>query len=435
MPLTATALVFQPLNGAAERQVLVAVDHVLLWAREMETLLDAVSAGSGVARDQLVIAFSHTHAAGLMGLERVDLPGGDLIPDYLRELGEKLAVIVCEAAANLEPANITYATGQCALAQHRDFWDEASRQFVCGFNPDGPTDDTVMIARISKADGAPLASVVNYACHPTTLAWQNTRISPDFPGAMRALVERETGVPCVFLQGASGDLGPREGFTGDVAVAERNGRQLGHAVLAAWESLPPPATRFVYSGPVVSGATIGTWAHEALSAEEVANLSRWQQWHGNVAVPYRSDLPSRAETQRELHNWRDKERQALLQSDTQTARDCRAMVERMTRRLGRLENLPAGNAFPLPIQIWRIGAGMWVAVEAELYHWFQKELRRRCPGVPVFVITLANGSRPSYLPTAEAYGKGIYQESIAVLAPGALVTLLDAVCDKIHTVT
>ena len=34
-----------------------------------------------------------------------------------------------------------------------------------------------------------VAVVVNYACHPTTLAWQNTLISPDYPGALRELVE------------------------------------------------------------------------------------------------------------------------------------------------------------------------------------------------------------------------------------------------------
>jgi len=49
----------------------------------------------------------------------------------------------------------------------------------------------VLVARITALDGAPAASIVNYACHPTTLAWENTLISPDFPGAMRELVERE----------------------------------------------------------------------------------------------------------------------------------------------------------------------------------------------------------------------------------------------------
>src|SRR6185295_10965514 len=132
-----------------------------------------------------------------------------------------------------------------------------THQFVCGYNPNGPADDTVLIARVSDETGRPLAAIVNYACHPTTLAWENTLISPDYVGALREVVERTAGMPCIFLQGASGDIGPREGFVGDTAVADRNGRELGYAVLAALEALPPPGTRFQYKGPVVSGATLG----------------------------------------------------------------------------------------------------------------------------------------------------------------------------------
>jgi hypothetical protein len=74
-----------------------------------------------------------------------------------------------------------------------------------------------------------------------------------------------------------------------------------------------------------------------------------------------------------------------------------------------------------------MGDALWLAVEAEHYQFLQRSLRERVPGVPIVVMTLANGSRPSYLPTADAYGKGIYQESIAVLAPGCLETLTEDV--------
>ena len=50
---------------------------------------------------------------------------------------------------------------------------------------------------------------------------------------------------------------------------------------------------------------------------------------------------------------------------------------------------------------------------------------------PIMIGTLTNGSRASYLPTAEAYGKGIYQESIAVLSAGCLEKLLDAVATRL----
>src|SRR5437660_2466640 len=81
-PLTATALVFGPAAGGAE-QVLLAVDHCVLWAREQAATEEAVCRQAGVAAADLTLTYSHTHAAGLMGLERTGLPGGELIPPYL----------------------------------------------------------------------------------------------------------------------------------------------------------------------------------------------------------------------------------------------------------------------------------------------------------------------------------------------------------------
>jgi hypothetical protein len=432
-PLTATALVFQALDQLASpetEQAVLAVDHCLLGAYEMQALLGAVAGASGLAREQILVAFSHTHGAGLMGRDRVELPGGELIPPYLETLADRLGAITRQAREAAEPVVITYAAGRCGLAAHRDFWDEQSQQFVCGFNPDGPADDALLLARVNRDDGRLLATLVNYACHPTTLAWQNTLISPDYPGAMRELVEQATGAPCVFLQGASGDLGPRHGFVGDVAVAERNGRVLGHAVLSTWEGMPPPATRFAYRGPVVSGATIGTWEHVPLDEESLREQARWRLRRWTVDLSYRSDLPTLEQTRAELQRWQSEEEAARASGDQQKAGDCRALAERCRRRLARLAQLPGGAAFPMPVALWRIGGGFWLAVEGEMYQAFQRQLRERCAGVPLLVLTLANGSRPAYLPPAEAYGKGIYQESIAVLERGCLERLTEAVGEE-----
>ena len=80
-----------------------------------------------------------------------------------------------------------------------------------------------------------------------------------------------------------------------------------------------------------------------------------------------------------------------------------------------------------------MGDALWLFVEAELYSWFQTTLRARFPKVPMIVVTLTNGSRPWYLPIKDAYGKGIYQESISPLASGCLETLADAIAEEIQT--
>jgi hypothetical protein len=398
----------------------------------MDSLLGSVRKTAGPTPQSVIVTFSHTHSAGLIGLERVHLPGGELIPQYLEVLARKIARIVEEARRAVQPVVISYGTGHCALAGHRDFWDEESRQFVCGFNPAGPSDDTVLVARIAGSDGGAVASIVNYACHPTTLAWENTLISPDFPGAMREVVEGATGAPCVYLQGASGDLGPREGFVGDPAVADRNGRQLGYAALAALESLPPPGTCLHYAGPVVSGATLGTWEHRSLTASQRQQKSRWRLRRWAVELAYRPEVPTREKIATELAHWQSEEQAAQKAGEMVKARDCHAMVERVNRWQTRVAVLPPGKAFPLPIALWQIGDAFWLAVEGEHYNLLQRALRKRVPDLPIVLATLANGSRCTYLPTAEAYGKGIYQDSVAVLAAGCLEQLIDAIGRQIQ---
>ncbi len=434
-PLTATALVFQahdlPPSPNTEL-IVVAIDHCLLWAREMESLLESVTGATGIDKNQLVVVFSHTHSAGLMGLERVNLPGGDLIPAYLDRLTEQISQIIREARDQVQPVTICYGTGRSNLAANRDCWDEATSQFVCGFNPTSPADDTVLVARVTNLSQQPVATIVNYACHPTTLAWANTLISPDYVGAMREVVERGTVVPCVFVQGASGDLGPREGFVGDTQVADRNGRQLGFAALSALESLPPPGTRFRYTGPVISGATIGTWSHSPIDADSRRRQSAWQLRRWTQDMAYRPDLPTLAQARTDLARWQAEEATARSQGNDVQARNSRAMAERMTRLINRLTNLPSGPKFPLPITLCRIGDAVWVAVEGEYYNLLQRALRERFAGVPIIVATLANGSRPTYLPTSETYGKGVYQETIALLKPGCLEQVLKATGEAIQ---
>lgn len=435
-PLSATAVTLRPVPSAKcvgdNEQILVALDLCILWHPEMQALLDAVSQQADVPRERLQFVFSHTHAAGLMDRERQHLPGGELIGLYLDRLAQTVSELVRQSRAALQPATIVYGTGHCTLAAHRDFWDAGTKQWVCGFNAEGPADATVLVARATSGSGQLLATFVNYACHPTTLAWKNTLISPDFPGAMRELVERVLPAPCVFLQGASGDLGPREGFVGDVAVADRNGRQLGYASLEALEALPPAGTRFQYDGPVVSGATLGPWSHVPLDAAATAANSAWRMKRFAVDLSYRPGLPTVPQTQADRADWWQREQAAAAAGETIAARDCHAMVERMDRLLTRLIALPPGETYPMQVTLWQVGGGIWLAVESEHYQVLQTQLRKRFPETPIVVMTIANSGRTAYQPEAKVYDTGIYQETIAILAAGCLEKLIDHIAMELH---
>lgn len=428
-PLEATILWLASARGnPADVQVLIGLDHCILDTQELIGIREGVAAATGITPKQVSVALSHTHGSGWMSRSRSHLPGGDLIGPYLDALKERLVALAMDARQAVVPASIVYGQGRCDLAAHRDYRDPESGRFVCGFNPAGQADDTLLIARLTREDGTTLGTVVNYACHPTTLAWENTLISPDWVGAMREVIERELCAPCLFLQGASGELGPREGFVGDTAVADRNGRQVGYAAMSALTALPPPRTRYEYAGPVVSGATLGIWKHLPGENEQA---STWKWRTLTVPLPYRHDLPTVEETTRERDHWLAEEAMAREQGDTARLRDCRAQVEQRTRQLTRLSALVPGRTYPFTMQVGRIGDALWVFTPGELYQVFQTTLRARLAPHPVVVTTLTNDWQPGYVPPASSFGFGIYQEIIAATSPGALEVLIERVAEAL----
>jgi hypothetical protein len=423
-PLLATVVVFESMQGTAAL-VLVALDHCILANDELARIRAAISAKLSFAEEQIHVTLSHTHGAGLMMRDRADLPGGDMIAQYLDGLASRVAQLALEAKESLRPVVIAYATGRCDLAADRDLFDKASGKYVCGFNPGKVADDTLVVARIDDREtNSILATVVNYACHPTTLAWQNTLISPDFIGAMRETIESATaGAPCVFLQGASGELAPREQYTGDTAVADRNGRRLGHAALSSLESLPTKAGQALqYNGPVVSGALLGTWNWQ----NDERDTTTWRQRSWDVMLDYRGDLPTLAHAIAERDRLIEEEKQAS-DSVAGALRDLHAKVEQATRQVTRLKALPPGDKFPLRASVLHLGDAIWIWVAGEHYSALQTRLRERFPGKMLFITTVTDGWQPGYLPTRETYGKGIYQEIIALVERGSLERLIDEI--------
>ena len=111
------------------------------------------------------------------------------------------------------------------------------------------------------------------------------------------------------------------------------------------------------------------------------------------------------------------------------------MAERATRLVARVSTLPGGDRFPLQLHAWALGDAIWLTVQGEPYHWLQTELRRRLAPRPLMLSTIAADWRASYLPPRDVYDKGIYQESIAVLAPGTLEALVDHLAQELSVLS
>jgi hypothetical protein len=411
-PLTLTAMSLASSGGGPS---LVFVDADLGWWKSPQTFqkfLGRLREAHSIEAANLIFALSHTHAAPPLMDAEDSLPGSGLHRAWMEQLFEATDRTVREATERRFTATLDWHVGRCDLAANRDLPDPdpVQRRSVCGYNPDGDPDNTLVVGRVTDSAGEIRATLVNYACHPTTLAWENDAISPDYIGAMRETIQQATNSPALFLQGNSGELAPRYQYVGDVEVADRHGRELGFAVLATIHAMEPSGTQLSYAGVVESGAPLAVWKHEPSQPSGELRAIRT-----SVSLP--------------LKNWPSAEE---LEKQRRECSD-RALEERIRRKLNIRIGVGDGSAYELPVHVWRIGDAVLVGSCCEAYSVLQRELRRRFPETTILCMNLINGSL-GYLPPAELYDADIYAVWQSPFDRGSYECLLETMTGEIRDV-
>ncbi len=378
-----------------------------------DLMLQTASAAAGLEAhpESVVINMTHNHSSA--PIEEIDpaLEGALMINDYRDQVAQTLRDAVLQAQADCSDAVITADTGRCNLARNRDLKIEEDGPVFCGFNPEKEADDAVLVMRVTDAQTQAIkATLVNYACHPTTLAWDNVHLSPDYAGAMRALVEEFTNAPCCLFQGASGELSARHGHQEFTEVADKQGRQLGFAVLSCLEGMIDPAKQINFGGTIASGADLAYWAPGDLEVE-----SRMHELRAEIIefdLTLKDELPTVAEFQK-LHD----------------ECDDRVMKERYRRRIKLRRSLGDGPLVKKSMWRFQIGGITLFASPFEWYSDFQIEVRAAFPGEQIAVCNLCNGSA-SYLVPENMYGEILYQKDICPFAKGSLEITIQAAKDS-----
>lgn len=216
----------------------------------LEQLRERTAAVCGISN--LFVTASHTHHAPTMEQYTGETN------DYPQQVIKHIEDIVVEAAGRLEPVTLGVGHGTADYAHNRRHylpdgrvamqWRNAERE------PTAPVDKEYTVIRLDSAAGKPLAVLFHYACHPVVMGGDNYLYSADYVGATSGVVEAEFGAPCLFLQGACGDINPYVDKTpldeGGVEAMRKMGRDLGQQILATAQQietapLDPPRLEFV----------------------------------------------------------------------------------------------------------------------------------------------------------------------------------------------
>jgi hypothetical protein len=389
-PLRADALY---VRAGDQETVLVSLD--LGWwrspAHELR-LRSPVRDALALPEENLWLHLTHTHSGPSLDLDESDAPGCEVRDRWFADLPGRVIQAAQAARRQAVPGRLEWTETTAPIAVNRDVQEHPGGRYLVGVNAAASVDRTVTVGRITARSGALIGVLMHTACHPTTLAWRNALLSPDYPGAARTTVEEAMGSPSMFLNGAAGDQGPAVGFADDIGQTDAVGRSLGWAVLSALHAMPPPGTRYVRTGVMPSGAPLEVGRFAPVEAETDLSARRF-------TVPL------------------------ALQPVIPEPGDDAASRERFARAAQLRESVASQDPFSLPIGIWRWGDRSLVALPAEASSPLQAALRP----ARALILNITNGWY-GYLPEAWAYESDVYAVRASPFASGCAEQVRAILC-------
>lgn len=357
----------------------------------------------GIDIDDLLVNLSQTHKGPPFCIHEALGDGKEFVPQWVEFVITSVIRICKEARQSAAQSDITWQYGKCDLGTVRELSIDGV-EYV-GYNPELTPDDVLVVGRATDADGKVIATFVNYGCHPTSVGWESSLVSPDFVGRAREIVESATHAPMIFLLGACGNVAPRLQYSGDMSIADRNGEMLGYAVMATIANMMPPASDLVFEQTIKSGSLLARWLPEKVEPNARVNSKK------TFAVLKHKYL----RTQEELESaW------APITASKEF------LAFRIFKQFeARKDYVQEGGVVHHPIWIWQVGDAILIAHCGEAYLEMARDLRLRNPERMILWLDMTNGPGYMYIPTAGAYDRNAYQSQQSLLAQGSFEELLE----------
>jgi len=350
-----------------------------------------IEAATDIPGNHVMISAAHAHTGPVLASDSTldEARGGkdELVLQYSRTLPAFIADSVVKANAVLGEAQAQAAIGvEDSIAFNRRFH---MKDGSVGWNPGkknaniikaaGPIDPEVPFVFFSNAEGAALATYVNYAVHLDNVG--GLEISADLPFSLTETLNRYHGeeMVTVYTTGACGDVNhvnvswgaPQKGHDN----ATRMGVILAGEVLSQW-----PALKTV-DGPLQVRSEIVELALPAISPEEIKSS-----------------------------------KEVIETADDRT----RASFMKLVQAHKVLDVASQeGNPWKVEVQVITLGDQLaWVALPGEVFVQLGLDLKLDSPYPQTMIAELANGSI-GYIPNMRAYPQGNYEVVSARCAAGS----------------
>ncbi len=214
------------MSDGKEQLVIVVVDSCMMGRVLLDDVKSLAKIRTGIPTDRILISATHTHSAP----SSMGCLGTDADPNYVPFLRDKLAEVISAAQANLQPAQIGFASANAPEFTASRQWIRRPDRIVedpfgnmtvranmhAGANWDdavgeaGPEDPALSLVSLQTRDGKPLAVLGNFSMH----YFSDNDISADYFGLFCEGLKQRLSAGSDFVgmmsHGCSGDIWRRD---------------------------------------------------------------------------------------------------------------------------------------------------------------------------------------------------------------------------------
>lgn len=377
-------------DGDGRRALLITLSLIYITAELVESIRKEIGRQTPLEPESIIFSSIHTHSGPALAEDFYTSPTPGSYPSFL----------VSQAVASAAAAFRTRAPARIGFGRTEVFEMGRNRRTLLygGLHPD----PEVIVMKIEDASGRLRGVAYNYGCHPSTLDWQNTLISEDWPHYANAEIAAKVateaqGLWTAYLQGAEGDINC--GYSAELSAVgvnmpirnydfiRKKGGQLAKAVL---EILPEIRTKPDLDISLASGFFDYPLRKEYPVTEDEA-------------------LAEAAEARNRLA---EIERRPAL-AGTRLADEARAKVFIAGQRVAVARRRREKGWVPflkVEHQALRVGRTVFLTLAGEVFSDIGLRIKSESPFDWTFLLGLANSSGASgYLPPMKEFPEGDYE--------------------------
>jgi hypothetical protein len=169
---------------------------------------------------RIVLSSTHTHAGpDVVGIWGPDLAHSGVDPAYIARLTDTAANLLFRAWITRQPAKADFS-----VTRHGEEW-------VKNISEPNEIDRSVTTVRFKTRRGKSIATLTNFACHPTFVDAVHDKVSSDYVGGFYRAMDSVYGGTNLFLQGSIGGWIQPENEPKTFEQAFFRGRGLADAVI------------------------------------------------------------------------------------------------------------------------------------------------------------------------------------------------------------